>query len=571
MNAFHLSCIALACLAQSTCLAHSLYAHDYRLHGAKLVPVESSIVESGPEDMNFCFATRYDDGSIHLNHSKGIHTVTEYGCSDISFDNGKTWQHATSGVCGINSFQNRKGEKIQISCWNHKQATSHDLSILRYDDTSHKKELVTKVTVKLPFECSFHTHRAVIRLKNGRLLACAYGTRKDAKKLLSFIIASDDDGMTWKFHSILAEDPQATTAEGPNEATLCELADGRITALYRDGGNDYLKQKFSSDGGLTWSEATTLNYFKGAAAPYMTRLSDGTIVAISGRPDVYLLIDFTGTAEHFQSVRLYHGAGSSYATVIETAPSELLVLFDESNFGSTRSPSAFSYIHACRYKLFKIDNSAPEDPRAKGLSTFYSPTDGKLPQERDIAFPYNYRPNKPNQPATYEIITIPERPHPVLHLVNHGDNKVVANSEWALFRAMEPVEGAQKMTVSFEFRLAEDGLDKPQFHVCGNVGATADTKGFNGYARFARNAIYYLDGKSMKKFDYDIGVFRFHAFTMQMDAASGTWSFHKQGDDTPLFTAKLNPCEGTPSIAFGDGSSDIYGTVDISYIGWNFE
>ncbi len=127
------------------------------------------------------------------------------------------------------------------------------------------------------------------------------------------------------------------------------------------------------------------------------------------------------------------------------------------------------------------------------------------------------------------------------------------------------------MTVSFEFRLAEDGLDKPQFHVCGNVGATADTKGFNGYVRFARNAIYYLDGKSMKKFNYDIGIFRFHAFTMKMDAASGTWSFHKQGDDTPLFTAKLNPCEGTPSIAFGDGSSDIYGIVDISYIGWNFE
>ncbi|MBR4900175.1 MAG: exo-alpha-sialidase [Victivallales bacterium] len=570
MNAFHLSCIALACLAQSTCLAHTLYAHDYRLHGAKLVPVESSIVESGPEDMNFCFATRYDDGSIHLNHSKGIHTITEYGCSDISFDNGKTWQHAASGVCGINSFQNRKGEKIQISCWNHKQAASHQLSILRYDDTSHKKELVTKVTVELPFECSFHTHRAVIRLKNGCLLACAYGTRKDEKKNHSFIIASDDDGMTWKFHSILADDPQATTAEGPNEATLCELTDGRITALYRDGGNDHLRQKFSSDGGLTWSEATTLNFFQGAAAPYMTRLSDGTVVAISGRPDVYLLIDFTGTAEHFQSVRLYHGAGSSYATVIETAPSELLVLFDESNFGPTRSPTAFSYIHACRYKLVKIDNSAPEDPRAKGLSTFYSPTDGKLPQERDIAFPYNYRPNSPNQPATYEIITIPERPHPVLHLVNHGDNKVVANSEWALFRAMEPVEGAQKMTVSFEFRLAEDGLDKPQFHVCGNVGSTADSKGFNGYARFARNAIYYLDGKSMKKFDYDIGVFRFHAFTMKMDASSGTWSFHKQGDDTPLFTAKLNPCEGTPSIAFGDGSSDIYGTVDVSYIGWDF-
>ncbi|MBO7533623.1 MAG: exo-alpha-sialidase, partial [Victivallales bacterium] len=339
MNAFHLSCIALACLAQSTCMAHSLYKHDYRLHSAKLVPIEASIVESGPEDMNFCFATRYDDGSIHLNHSKGIHTITEYGCNDISYDNGKTWQHSNTSVCGINSFQNLKGEKIQISCWNHKQAPEHVLSIVRYNDATKKKEVIAKAKVALPFECSFHTHRAVIRLKNGRLLACAYGTRKGDRKLLSFIIASDDDGMTWNFLSILADDPQGVTSEGPNEATLCELANGRITALYRDGGNDRLRQKFSSDGGLTWSEATTLKFFQGAAAPYMTRLSDGTVVAVSGRPDVYLLIDFTGTAEHFQSVRLFHGAGSSYASVIETAPSELLVLFDESNFGPTRSPS----------------------------------------------------------------------------------------------------------------------------------------------------------------------------------------------------------------------------------------
>lgn len=570
MKTVSLTCIALVCLAQSA-MSHSLYTHDYRLHGAKLVPVESSIVESTTEDMNFCFATRYDDGSIHLNHSKGIHTVTEYGCSDISFDNGKTWKHAPTGVCGINSFQNQKGEKKQISCWNHKQETSHTLSIFRYDDASAKKELVTKVSVELPFASSFHTHRAVIRLRSGRLLANAYGTRQGAAKNLSFIIASDDDGQTWKFLSILADDPQAITAEGPNEATLCELTDGRLTALYRVGGNDFLQQKFSSDGGLTWSEPTTLKYFPGAAAPYMTRLSDGTIVAISGRPDVYLLIDLTGTAEHFQKVRLYQGSGSSYASVLETAPSELLVLFDESNFGSARSPSAFSYIHACRYKLVKIDNSAPEDPRAQGLSTFYSPTDGKLPQERDIALPYNYRSKGPNRPATYEISTIPERPHPVLHLVHHGDNKIVANSDWAIFRSMESVEDIRQMTVSFEFRLAEDGLDKPQFHVSGNVGSTTDSKGFNGYARFSRSAIFYLDGKSMKKFPYDIGVFRFHAFVMKLDADQGTWSFYKQGSDQPLFTANLNPCEGTPSISFGDGSVDIYGTVDLSYIGWNFK
>ena len=93
-------------------LALPCAATEIMLNGGKLVPVETSVVETSVDNLNFCFATGYPDGSIHLNHSKGIHTVTERQCSDISKDNGRTWKHAEGGACGINSFLNSEGKKM---------------------------------------------------------------------------------------------------------------------------------------------------------------------------------------------------------------------------------------------------------------------------------------------------------------------------------------------------------------------------------------------------------------------------------------------------------------------------
>ena len=53
--------------------------------------------------------------------------------------------------------------------------------------------------------------------------------------------------------SVVADDPEGKTAEGPDEATLFQLRDGRVCCFYRDGGMDYLHQCFSADEGKTWS------------------------------------------------------------------------------------------------------------------------------------------------------------------------------------------------------------------------------------------------------------------------------------------------------------------------------
>lgn len=333
-------------------LGAASHAGELPLDGGKLVPIDSSQVEASPDHINFCFATRYSDGSIHLNHSKGIHTVTEYGCSDISKDNGKTWKCISqTGACGINSFENQKKEKLQLRCWNLEAASKHTISIFVYDEEKEESALRSQCEVQLPYSSQFLMHRSVIRTKDGQLLATAYGHKEGANKTHNFIIKSEDDGVTWFYLSTIAEDPEGRTPEGPNETILIELPDGTIAAAYRENGMGPMKQKKSTDAGKTWTDPVEIAPF--GASPHGCVLADGTVVIVSGRPELYLLVDFTGKAENYQKVSLYRGSGSSYASVLETAPNEILITYDESDFGPWQSPTPFAFLHASRYKLIK--------------------------------------------------------------------------------------------------------------------------------------------------------------------------------------------------------------------------
>ena len=94
----HLILIAAILLAVGLC------GNEIQLNGGKIIPLEIRMVEGSADDLNFCFGTRFSDNSIHLTHSKGIHTVSEKPCAEVSFDNGKTWQKPPQGmkVLGMN-------------------------------------------------------------------------------------------------------------------------------------------------------------------------------------------------------------------------------------------------------------------------------------------------------------------------------------------------------------------------------------------------------------------------------------------------------------------------------------
>ncbi len=64
----------LSCILLLAALA--LSARELHFKGGYLDTIDDTQVESFGDDMNFMFAYRFSDGSIHLGHSKGIHTVT---------------------------------------------------------------------------------------------------------------------------------------------------------------------------------------------------------------------------------------------------------------------------------------------------------------------------------------------------------------------------------------------------------------------------------------------------------------------------------------------------------------
>ena len=570
------SLLKVAALVIMTCTA-GVSARDILLKGGMLTTLDDRLVESFGDDMNFMFAYRFSDGSIHLGHSKGIHTVTEYGCNDISYDNGKTWQNAPNGwCCGINTFEGLDHGKYQIGAWNPKAAKTHTLTLWKFNDETKQKEKVTSCTVELPYESQFLSHRDIIRLRDSnRLLATAYGAIAGARKCHAFVYSSDDDGRTWTYLSTIADDPEGLTPEGPDEATIFQLKDGRICCLYRDGGMEYVKQCFSSDGGATWTKPEAITLFKGAASPNGRVLSDGTIVAVTGRPNLYLLVDFTGTGTAYQKYEVYHGSGSSYASVLETAPNEIMVIYDESNFSNWRPATGFSRIHASSYKV--VNNAdAPEavidDPRDKGYDGAVHFVDNKRLEDERLLLPtYKSAVKYPGSLATYNVMAIPERPAPVLRLVSHGDG--VDGNKFAIMTLANDTHSAKELTVAIEFRLNDLGEKMPQFQFCGTVGADdyGEFKGYLGYARFSLDKIELLKDGGIVSMPYDIGTTKFHAFVMKLNAADRSVKLYKEGETEPLLTTTMPINQGSGNISFGDGSNGIQGCTDVSWLAWTMK
>ena len=130
------------------------------LDGGKVELVSLQMLKAIKEHLNFCFAKNYDDGSIYLNHSEGIHTVTEKPNRMYSLDNGKTWQVTPFNFGGFNGFLNKKGQKCQITGWTSEEKDLHmiQLTILNEDG---KSVTTKKLPLKLPFVSTLRMHISI--------------------------------------------------------------------------------------------------------------------------------------------------------------------------------------------------------------------------------------------------------------------------------------------------------------------------------------------------------------------------------------------------------------------------
>ena len=87
--------------------------------------------------------------------------------------------------------------------------------------------------------------------------------------------------------------------EGPCEAGMVRLADQRLYALFRTGGDGYIGNGWSTDDGKTWTKPVSTPY-KGVALR-VRRLSNGILACTTGRPGpVVVMFSLDGTGEKWR-------------------------------------------------------------------------------------------------------------------------------------------------------------------------------------------------------------------------------------------------------------------------------
>ncbi len=97
------------------------------------------------------------------------------------------------------------------------------------------------------------------------------------------VIFSDDYGRTWSQPSVKLHSPVPNkyngAGEGAVEPTIVELRDGRLWMLMRSQ-TGRLTESYSSDDGVTWSEAVPSQFRSSTGPPSMVRLDDDRLVLL---------------------------------------------------------------------------------------------------------------------------------------------------------------------------------------------------------------------------------------------------------------------------------------------------
>ena len=533
------------------------------LDGGKIVPVKLQMLKSIKEHLNFCFAKNYEDGTIYLNHSEGIHTVTERGNRMYSTDNGETWQVTPFNFGGFNGFLNKKGEKCQITGWTSEEKDLHmiQLTILNSDGKSVRTK---KLPLKLPFVSTLRMHRKVIRTQDDRLLLPVHCWVKGAPKRSVFLIESKDDGESWQYLSTIMDDPEGKYAEGPNEADVVELANGDLLAYVRTGAPSPMFQLRSKDGGKTWGDK--IKFADTGVAPEAKILSNGTLLVITGRPGVYLYVDYTGTGTKYQKYQVWGGSGSSYSSILEIAPNRVMVIYDESDFGAWRNQSRFSRIMAATFDIIKDDSlKAPaiKHPKAKNYKNFYSAECMQPLLYRNLFIGHGML-NKAQgeKHGTYwEVREIAERPQPVLHMSFKGEKPPFKFAH--CYKNIDD-DNCSFAEAGWEVRVNEN-VKSPQFRV------VLTLKGYGqAFVGCGREALMIQDEGKLKTVPFDAGT-KFNDFDLKADGKKGTFVLYVNGKE--FYSGKLTKVSSTAGtkIHVGDGSNQVYGSCDLTYLGFTFK
>lgn len=185
---------------------------------------------------------------------------------------------------------------------------------------------------------------------NGRWLAPMQGRFHADRGLRTILVASEDNGQTWRFVSTIGV-RYDSAGDGMCEPALIRAADGSLLCMMRRGGGLPLAQSRSTDGGLTWSTPELLAAH--GVDPDLHLLSNGMLACTYGRPGLHMMFSPDGSG-HSWGYRTQIGEwrSSTYMGIAEVAPGELLLAYDrnQATTGEGRSPGD-GYVCSAKVKL----------------------------------------------------------------------------------------------------------------------------------------------------------------------------------------------------------------------------
>ena len=193
----------------------------------------------------------------------------------------------------------------------------------------------------------------------GRILTTAYVTYQGETRYALVALLSEDGGRNWRYLSTVGgPDSVPGAREGPDEASLIQLADGDVMCVMRvgSGKDQLLGRTYSSDGGRTWSAIDRLPAF--SVEPSLRRLQNGVIALSTGRPGIYLWLCTDARGKSWESIDIvgHHNAvmgdahhirpripdvspsdapdqTTAYTELVEVSPNKLLLVYDRTPFG----------------------------------------------------------------------------------------------------------------------------------------------------------------------------------------------------------------------------------------------
>jgi len=346
---------------------------------AQFTEVARRAIRYSKKPMNFVFAHRWSNGEITLSHSIGRHTRDERHVLIHSPDNGKTWDLDPKGPLAspFMAFETKDGRRRSVRGWHmHGKAATNQftIGITTFEKDGTVSRTTTPFATPWPAMCGMH--RDVQRLSDGRLIAEAWGHSYNRRGNeaggygINYFLESKDDGETWQYLSQYPYEEGHT--EGLFESTLVERKDGSLLAICRtgyslDGKTRHpLLQFISHDGGKTWGERREIS--DNGVAPQATMLSDGTLVVLTGRPTLFLLIDCTGTGDHYEKLMITRARTSAYASLVELEPGRIAVFFDESAFISAPGDTPDNRLMQVEYEYVYRSKTARPSSISKKLA-----------------------------------------------------------------------------------------------------------------------------------------------------------------------------------------------------------